>query len=164
MATADTVAPLAARTAGAGAPRVDVRGVTMRFPAGRGRTGGTVTALADLSLVVARGEFVALVGPSGGGKSTLLSIIAGLETPTAGSVVLGGDPQGRRLGRGGYMPQRDLLLPWRTALDNAVAGLEGGGVPKTVAPGQAPRPFPDFGPARFQPAYPPAPPGGIRRR
>src|SRR5258706_5131675 len=81
MATRETAAPLAARTAGAGAPLLDVRGVTMRFPAGRGRTGGAVTALADLSLVVARGEFVALVGPSGGGKSTLLSIIAGLETP-----------------------------------------------------------------------------------
>jgi len=164
MATHETAAPLAARTAGAGAPLLDVRGVTMRFPAGRGRTGGTVTALADLSLVVARGEFVALVGPSGGGKSTLLSIIAGLETPTAGSVVLDGDPQARRLGRVGYMPQRDLLLPWRTALDNAVAGLEVRGVPKAVAREQARALFADFGLAGFERAYPHALSGGMRQR
>jgi len=164
MATRETAAPLAARTAGAGAPLLDVRGVTMRFPAGRGRTGGAVTALADLSLVVARGEFVALVGPSGGGKSTLLSIIAGLETPTAGSVALDGDPQAPRLGRVGYMPQRDLLLPWRTALDNAIAGLEVRGVPKAAAREQARALFADFGLAGFERAYPHALSGGMRQR
>jgi ABC-type nitrate/sulfonate/bicarbonate transport system ATPase subunit len=164
MATRETAAPLAARTAGAGAPLLDVRGVTMRFPAGRGRTGGAVAALADLSLVVARGEFVALVGPSGGGKSTLLSIIAGLDTPTAGSVALDGDPQARRLGRVGYMPQRDLLLPWRTALDNAVAGLEVRGVPKAAARERARALFADFGLAGFERAYPHALSGGMRQR
>jgi ABC-type nitrate/sulfonate/bicarbonate transport system ATPase subunit len=164
MATRETAAPLAARPAGAGAPLLDVRGVTMRFPAVRGRTGGTVTALADLSLVVARGEFVALVGPSGGGKSTLLSIIAGLDTPTAGSVAVDGDPQAPRLGRVGYMPQRDLLLPWRTALDNAVAGLEVRGVPKAAAREQARALFADFGLAGFERAYPHALSGGMRQR
>jgi ABC-type nitrate/sulfonate/bicarbonate transport system ATPase subunit len=164
MATRETAAPLAARTAGAGAPLLDVRGVTMRFPAGRGRTGSAVTALADLSLVVARGEFVALVGPSGGGKSTLLSIIAGLDTPTVGSVALDGDPQAQRLGRVGYMPQRDLLLPWRTALDNAVAGLEVRGVPKAAAREQARALFADFGLAGFERAYPHALSGGMRQR
>ncbi len=164
MATRETAAPLAAHTAGAGAPLLDVRGVTMRFPAGHAHTGGTVTALVDLSLVVARGEFVALVGPSGGGKSTLLSIIAGLDTPTAGSVALDSDPQAPRLGRVGYMPQRDLLLPWRTALDNAVAGLEVRGVPKAVAREQARALFADFGLAGFERAYPHALSGGMRQR
>ena len=101
-------------------PLLDVRDVTMRYAQGRH---DTLLALNGISLRVERGEFVALVGPSGCGKSTLLSIVAGLETPTTGSVALSGDAVRSRLGRVGYMPQRDLLLPWRRALDNPAAGM-----------------------------------------
>src|SRR5689334_7137212 len=93
-----------------GASLLAVNDLTKRF---RGADGREVTALAGVSLTVSQGEFVALVGPSASGKTTLLSILAGLESPTSGSVALGGDPEAKRLGRVGYMPQRDLLLPWR---------------------------------------------------
>src|SRR5579883_2336841 len=108
------------------APLLSVRDVAMRYHT---QHGGWLAALAGVSLEVAEGEFVALVGPSGCGKSTLLSQIAGLETPTSGQIALRGDPEALRLGRVGYMPQRDLLLPWRDALGNAIAGLEVQGTP-----------------------------------
>ncbi len=130
----------------------------------RGHRGQDVLALEDVSLRVDAGEFVALVGPSGCGKSTLLSIVAGLETPTAGTVALSGDPNARRLGRVGYMPQRDLLLPWRSALGNAVAGLEVRGVPRGEARERARALFADFGLAGFEQAYPATLSGGMRQR
>ena len=142
-------------------PLLDARDLTMRYRQGRNET---VTALAGLSLHVDRGEFVALIGPSGCGKSTLLSIVAGLETPTAGSVSLGGDSARSRLGRVGYMPQRDLLLPWRRALDNAAAGLEVKGVPRAEARDRARSLFAEFGLAGFERSYPPALSGGMRQR
>ncbi len=143
------------------APLLDVRDVTMRYP---GQHGGTVTALSGVSLRVADGEFVALVGPSGCGKSTLLSVVAGLETPSAGSIALRGDPEAKRLGRIGYMPQRDLLLPWRTALGNAIAGLEVQGVPKAEAQRRARALFETFGLTGFERSYPPMLSGGMRQR
>ena len=143
------------------APLLDVRGVTMRY---RGQHGRDVTALADVNLHVAEGEFVALVGPSGCGKSTLLSVVAGLETPTAGTVALRGDPAARRLGRVGYMPQRDLLLPWRTALGNAIAGLEVQGVSKAEAQRRARTFFETFDLSGFERSYPPMLSGGMRQR
>ena len=143
------------------APLLDVRDVTMRYP---GQHGGTVTALTGVSLRVGEGEFVALVGPSGCGKSTLLSIVAGLETPSAGTVSLRGNPEAKRLGRIGYMPQRDLLLPWRTALDNAIAGLQVQGVPKAEAQRRARALFETFGLTGFERSYPPMLSGGMRQR
>ncbi len=154
-------APGAPPETGGDAPLLEARNVTMRYAAA-GRQ--SLTALVDVSLRVEAGEFVALVGPSGCGKSTLLSIIAGLETPTTGTVALRGDPQARRLGRVGYMPQRDLLLPWRTALGNAIAGLEAQGVPRAEAYARAAVLFADFGLAGFERAYPPALSGGMRQR
>jgi ABC-type nitrate/sulfonate/bicarbonate transport system ATPase subunit len=144
-----------------GAPLLDVRGVTMRYMSGGGRP---LTALTDVSLSVGNGEFVALVGPSGCGKSTLLSLIAGLETPTEGTIALHGDPRARRLGRVGYMPQRDLLLPWRNALDNAIAGLEVRGVARNEARRRARALFAAFGLQGFERSYPPMLSGGMRQR
>ncbi|WIG61162.1 MAG: hypothetical protein OJF49_003910 [Ktedonobacterales bacterium] len=157
MAGRDSIAPATAST---GVPLLDVRGVTMRYRTPE----GALTALADISLTVARGEFVALVGPSGCGKSTLLAILAGLEQPSEGTVALAGDPQARRLGRAGYMPQRDLLLPWRTALGNAIAGLEVKGVARGEAQQRARALFADFGLAGFERSYPPLLSGGMRQR
>ena len=98
--------------------------------------GGTpIHALADLTLDVAAGSFVSILGPSGSGKSTLLGILAGLDKPDSGQVTLtdlGVSDQisEQRRPAIGYMPQHDLLLPWRSALDNATVGLEVAGLPR----------------------------------
>ncbi|WP_440109447.1 ABC transporter ATP-binding protein [Paenibacillus sp. QZ-Y1] len=78
----------------------------------------------NLSFQVERGEFVSLVGPSGCGKTTLLSIIAGLLTPTAGEIKVKGKLVEGPSPQIGYMLQQDYLFPWRTILDNALIGLE----------------------------------------
>ncbi|MBF6591496.1 MAG: ABC transporter ATP-binding protein [Ktedonobacterales bacterium] len=147
--------------AAAGAPLLEARALTMRYTT---RDGRVTTALADVSLAVASGEFVALVGPSGCGKTTLLSILAGLQRPSVGTVLLRGDAHARRLGRVGYMPQRDLLLPWRTALGNAVAGLQAQRVPRAERLRRARALFRTFGLSEFEGAYPPQLSGGMRQR
>jgi NitT/TauT family transport system ATP-binding protein len=126
--------------------------------------GAGVLALEHVSLHIDAGEFVALVGPSGSGKTTLLSLFAGLERPTSGTILLRGDPQARLLGNVGYMPQRDLLLPWRRALDNAIAGLEAQGVPRAVSRERALALFAEFGLAGFERAWPVTLSGGMRQR
>lgn len=85
---------------------------------------GEVSALEDVTFSVAEGDFVSIVGPSGCGKSTLLNILAGLEQPTAGSVLLDGDPVSGATPRVGYMPQKDQLFGWRTIWGNVTLGLE----------------------------------------
>jgi ABC-type nitrate/sulfonate/bicarbonate transport system ATPase subunit len=95
---------------------VVVDGVTRRF--------GAVVALDDVSLRVAPGEVVVVVGASGSGKSTLLELVCGLQAPDRGSV---------QAGRAVLMPQRDLLLPWLDARDNAALPLRLAGVAKDAA-------------------------------
>lgn len=87
----------------------------------------SLPVFSKLSMEVRSGEFVSVVGASGCGKSTLFKIIAGLLEPTGGEILLGGKPSPRassRLGEVGYMPQQDLLLPWRTVLDNCLLPWE----------------------------------------
>ncbi len=143
------------------APLLRVSDVSMRY---HNRRGGWFEALRSVDLTLVEGEFVALVGPSGCGKSTLLSIIAGLETPTNGGIALRGDFSARRLGRVGYMPQRDLLLPWRDALGNASAGLEAQGMRRSDARQRARALFADFGLTGFERAFPATLSGGMRQR
>lgn len=142
---------------------IAARGISQVYAGDDGRP---VSALDDVTLAVAPGEFAAIIGPSGCGKSTLLNILAGLDAPTAGDVLLDGvvTPPRARLGQVGLMPQRDLLLPWRTALGNAVAGLEVRGVPRRAARQQARELFARFGLAQFARAYPYALSGGMRQR
>jgi ABC-type nitrate/sulfonate/bicarbonate transport system ATPase subunit len=121
-------------------------------------------ALDDVTLAVAPREFVALVGPSGSGKSTLFNLIVGLLTPTQGEIALDGEVCERRLGRFGYMPQRDLLLPWRDILRNVVAPLELRDVPQADARRRALELFPLFGLEGFERAYPASLSGGMRQR
>ncbi len=118
--------------------------------------------LQDIRFDAAPGAFVSVVGPSGSGKSTLLGIIAGLEEPDSGSVTVGGTA--RRLGAVAYMPQADTLLPWRTALDNAILGLEVRGTPRREARAQARELFAVAGLSGFEAAYPSALSGGMRQR
>ena len=87
---------------------------------------------------VAPGEFVSVIGPSGCGKSTLFNVIAGLERPDAGRVLVDGEDATGRVDPFAYMPQQDLLFPWRTVLDNTTLGLEVAGMSRR-RPGSGPR-------------------------
>jgi NitT/TauT family transport system ATP-binding protein len=92
---------------------------TKRFPNGRG---GIHTAIRDVTLEVAAGEFVAVVGPTGCGKSTALSLVSGLQPPSAGSVTVNGTTVTGIPAGVGYMFQTDAMLPWRSVLANVAAG------------------------------------------
>lgn len=116
---------------------------------------GAIAALERLSLSVFSGEVLALVGPSGCGKSTLLELLAGLIAPDGGRVLA--EPAA-------YMPQRDLLLPWRNALANAALALECAGVSKRDAREQARPLFSRFGLDGFERARPDELSGGMRQR
>jgi ABC-type nitrate/sulfonate/bicarbonate transport system ATPase subunit len=138
--------------------KLATRGISKRFADG-------VEALAGVSIDLEQGAFCSIVGPSGCGKSTLLSILAGLIAPSAGSVSLDGEAaDGRLLGRIGYMPQRDLLMQWRTTLENAAVGLELAGMPAAQARARALAEVPRFGLAGFEHSRPSALSGGMRQR
>jgi ABC-type nitrate/sulfonate/bicarbonate transport system ATPase subunit len=124
-----------------------------------------LTALEGLELDLRPREVLAVVGPSGCGKSTLLELVAGLQEPDAGRVVAAGaaDPAGRRAASA-YMPQRDLLLPWRDALGNAALALECQGVPRAQARRRAEPLFERFGLAEFERSRPAELSGGMRQR
>jgi len=140
--------------------KVELRGVSKAFRV----DGRVVQALADVSLTASTGEFVTLIGPSGCGKSTLFNIVCGLLEPDGGEIRLDGEPATRRAGRVGYMPQRDLLLPWRSVLDNAVLGPEIAGQSRAAAQVEARELLPLFGLEGFAEAYPAALSGGMRQR
>lgn len=122
--------------------------------------------LHDISFALQRNEFVSIIGPSGSGKTTLLDILAGLWDPDTGQVLLDGvaTTAAQRLGKSAYMHQRDLLLPWRSALDNAALGLEVQGTRKQAARSLARERFPAFGLAGFEDHYPAQLSGGMRQR
>lgn len=126
--------------------------------------GTQVPAVAGVTFVVAAGEFVSLIGPSGSGKSTLFNMIVGLDEPDEGEICLDGRPLNRRAGLFGYMPQRDLLLPWRTLLDNVILGPELAGENKQTARQEAMALLPLFGLEGFEKVYPATLSGGMRQR
>ena len=115
------------------APKLETEGISKVFR-GLVRTGSQeVRALEGIDIEAGAGEFVSIVGPSGCGKSTLFNILAGLVEPTSGRVLLDGNPADNLLGTFGYMPQKDLLMPWRTVLNNTTLGLEIAGVSRRAA-------------------------------
>jgi NitT/TauT family transport system ATP-binding protein len=138
------------------APGVEPRdvsgGVTV---AGVEKAFGPVQALGGVSLRAAPREVVAVVGPSGCGKSTLLELVCGLATPDAGAVTSA---------PAALMPQRDGLLPWLSALDNAALALRVGGVGKAAARAAAHEHFAAFGLEGFERARPRELSGGMRQR
>lgn len=123
-----------------------------------------VAALDDVSLAVPRGSFVSLVGPSGCGKSTLLRVLAGLLAPSDGHAQVHGTSAIENPGLVGYMPQRDLLLPWRRALDNACIGGDVAGRDKAATRTRARELFDRFGLGGFEDAWPSQLSGGMRQR
>ncbi|MDN3311295.1 ABC transporter ATP-binding protein [Microbacterium oryzae] len=118
------------------------------------------TVLRDVSLQVGAGEVVSIVGPSGSGKSTLLDILTGSLAPDAGAVSFA-DGGERPFA---YMPQRDVLLPWRSILDNAGVGLEVAGLRRREARERAARLFAPFGLAGTERMLPRQLSGGMRQR
>jgi NitT/TauT family transport system ATP-binding protein len=120
------------------------------------------TAVRDVNLTVGAGEFVSVVGPTGCGKSTLLNVAAGLLAPSGGTVSVFGEPLVGINTRAGYMFQSESLMPWRTALQNVMAGLEFRGA--TDARAQADDWLKRVGLGGFGDRYPHQLSGGMRKR
>ncbi|ALC80359.1 MULTISPECIES: ABC transporter ATP-binding protein [Bacillus] len=128
------------------------------------KNGQNLIALQDTTMQIPAGKFVSIIGPSGCGKSTLFNMIAGLLKPSSGRILLDGiDIQGKS-GYVGYMLQKDLLLPWRTILNNVVIGLEIRGVPKKEAKEKALPLLNRYGLKGFEHHYPRELSGGMRQR
>ena len=130
----------------------------------KGRERNGYTAIADTTLRVSAGEFVSVVGPTGCGKSTLLNLAAGLLLPTSGQVRVAGAPLSGINTRAGYMFQTEALMPWRTALDNVLLGLQYRGVPDALARQQALDWLNRVGLGAFTHHYPHQLSGGMRKR
>jgi NitT/TauT family transport system ATP-binding protein len=140
---------------------VSVRGVEKTFVT---RSGRQVRALAPIDLDVDEGEFVAVVGPSGCGKSTLLAIVAGLEAASAGEVRIGGTRVASPYHDLGIVFQKDLLLEWRTVLDNVLIQAEVRDLDKRAATKVAADLLAQVGLAGFERQYPYELSGGMRQR
>lgn len=122
-----------------------------------------VHILDGLDLQFETGTFVAVIGPSGAGKSTLLNLLAGLEPPNEGVIEKDGAPLARP-GLVAYMPQSDLLLPWRSVVANVSLGLEATGTPKRQARERAMKALVRFGLEEFARVPPWTLSGGMRSR
>jgi ABC-type nitrate/sulfonate/bicarbonate transport system ATPase subunit len=142
-----------------GRAKLSIVGITKIYHEGKRQ----VEALAPLDLTVSNGEFVSIIGPSGCGKSTLFNIIAGVESPTSGQLMID-DESGERAGKVGYMPQQPLLLPWRTVEENVLLGLDVRHVPRQEGLRQAHALLKRFDLLDFAESYPAALSGGMRQR
>lgn len=130
-----------------------------------GHSYGELRSLDFLDLEVKAHGVIGLVGPSGCGKSTLLELICGLREQSAGQVEVEGETAAEgRLSRCAYMPQRDLLLPWYSAIDNAALALRNQGMRRQAARDAATALFDRFGLAGFEAARPAELSGGMRQR
>jgi ABC-type nitrate/sulfonate/bicarbonate transport system ATPase subunit len=138
-----------------------VNHVTCIFP---GASGGETVALREVSFTARPGEFLSIIGPSGCGKSTLFNIIAGLDMPTSGGVEINGSSVIGQQGHVGYLLQKDLLLPWRSVINNVVIGMEIAGVPKSKARRIAMPLLEAYGLADFAHHRPDQLSGGMRQR
>lgn len=119
--------------------------------------------LSDVSFDVEEGAFVSILGPSGCGKSTILNILAGVVTPQSGTITVDGQPLRQPGEHFAYMPQEDLLLPWKTIMDNVCLY---GTIHKQKAQARekAQALFPVFGLQGYEQAYPDELSGGMRQR
>lgn len=140
---------------------IQIQGVSKSFVSA---TGEDIQVLAEVSMQIKKQEFFSIVGPSGCGKSTIFNIIAGLLKPTNGKVIVCGEEIDQTTGHVGYMMQKDLLLPWRSILDNVTLGLEVKGMSKKDRSDIAMDYLDRYGLASFAEAYPSTLSGGMRQR
>lgn len=143
------------------ASAIELRNVTKLFRTPKGQA---YTALRDLSLSVAPGEFCAVVGPTGCGKSTTLGLISGLERPSAGEVNVMGQPVQGIDSRIGYVFQSDAVFPWKNVLNNVATGPLFRGRPKAEAFNLAREWIARVGLTGFEDRYPHQLSGGMRKR
>lgn len=136
-------------------------GVSISFVLAKG---GTYGAVAPTDLTVAPGEFVAIVGPTGCGKTTLLNVAAGLILPSTGTAAIFGRPLSGLNGEAGYLFQQDALMPWKTALDNVAVALEPQGVSRREALDRARLWLDRVGLSAFADRYPHMLSGGQKKR
>jgi NitT/TauT family transport system ATP-binding protein len=156
-----TAAGAGAKAHAAGPAAVALTDATIAF---RLADGGTYEAVRRASLSVADGEFVAIVGPTGCGKTTLLNVAAGLFPPSTGQVdIFGANLEGLNR-QSGYLFQSEALFPWKTALDNVAIGLETAGVARGEARARAQAWLVRVGLGQFGPRYPHMLSGGQRKR
>jgi ABC-type nitrate/sulfonate/bicarbonate transport system ATPase subunit len=141
-------------------PRIELRHVSKTFVG----EGSVVPALRDVSLAVMPGEFVTIIGGSGSGKSTLFNLLVGLLEPDEGTILIDGHEAQSRLGLLGYMPQRDLLLPWRSVMENVLLPQDIRGVPRRESRRAVLDMLQHFGLSGFEEHYPSALSGGMRQR
>ena len=144
-------------------PALSLDRITCTF-ASRERQGERYTAVRDATLEVGEGEFLSVVGPTGCGKSTLLNVAAGLLQPSSGEVRVLGERLVGINSRAGYMFQAESLMPWRSALDNVLAGLEFAGVDRSEAEQRARGWLERVGLGGFESRYPHELSGGMRKR
>lgn len=137
-------------------PVLEVKGVSKSFDGEE--------IIRDISLELKEGEIVSLLGVSGGGKTTLFNIIAGLSTPDAGSIYLEGQEITGQPGNISYMLQKDLLLPYRTLVDNVALPLTIRGMKKSEAREKAAGYFEEFGLEGAEKKYPAEISGGMKQR
>src|SRR5829696_1494351 len=156
-----TLAAAQGEAAPAGAAAVALADLSIGFGL---KGGGRYMAVEAIDLAVAPGEFVAIVGPTGCGKSTLLNAAAGLLRPSAGTMLIFGEPLTGLNVRAGYLFQQDALMPWKTALDNVAVALEPKGVTKREAAARARDWLRRVGLSAFADRYPHMLSGGQRKR
>jgi NitT/TauT family transport system ATP-binding protein len=141
--------------------RLEYRNVTMRFSQDGGQS---LTAVQGVSIAVRDGEVVSLIGPSGCGKSTLLNIGSGLAAPSGGQCFVDGERVEGPNAHVAFMLQKDLLLPWRTVLENVMFGVEIQGVPAAERKRRAQALLENLKLADFSRHYPHQLSGGMRQR
>ena len=141
-------------------PKLELRHVSKTFVG----EDSSIEALSDVSFQVDVGEFVTILGPSGSGKSSIFNMIVGLIEPDEGEICIDGELCQERIGRVGYMPQRDLLLPWRSVMDNLIISQDLRGIPREEAYAEARKLLPLFGLEEFAEDYPTSLSGGMRQR
>jgi NitT/TauT family transport system ATP-binding protein len=152
--------PAAAAVAGDALPPLVVEHVAKSYEVG----GRIVPVIGNLSLTLREGEVVSIVGPSGCGKTTLLNTLCGLLTPDSGRIRWHGREVSGQPQNVGYMLQKDLLLPWRTALGNAMLGLEIRGMAAGAAEERGRAMLDRLGLHGFADHYPATLSGGMRQR